>query len=173
LIAFKRPIVSDIKSLNAFLTLRSDTFSGDGIAVSPESKPRVLVIDDDKLIADSLSSVLNMSGFQSTAVYSGEHAVESAGTIQFDHLVSDVVMPGMSGIDTAIEVRKRLPQCKVLLMSGNNETSALLTAAQERGFDFDILPKPAHPSAILEKLRAKTLNPGLSDSPQNSQPGTE
>jgi CheY-like chemotaxis protein len=124
-----------------------------------ESKPRVLVIDDDKLIADSLASVLNMSGFHATAAYSGEHAIESAGIIPFDHLVSDVVMPGMSGIDAAIEVRKRLPNCKVLLMSGNNETSALLNAAQASGVEFDILPKPAHPSVILEKLRARTSLP--------------
>ena len=119
-----------------------------------ETKPRILVVDDDQDVADTLAMILNFSGFQATTAYSGELAVESALATPFDHLVSEVVLPGMSGFDAAIEICRRLPKCRVLFMSGNNGTMELLAAAQARGYDFDVLAKPFDPSLILATLRA-------------------
>jgi DNA-binding NarL/FixJ family response regulator len=62
-------------------------------------------------------------------------------------------MEGMSGIDAAIEICKLLPNCKVLLFSGNIATSDMLNAAHALGHDFDILAKPVHPSEIIERLK--------------------
>ena len=67
-------------------------------------------------------------------------------------LVSDVVMDGMNGIEAAIAVCGFLPQCTVLLMSGNNDTSRLLSEAEGRGHRFDILAKPVHPLLVINKL---------------------
>jgi CheY-like chemotaxis protein len=71
-------------------------------------------------------------------------------TTPFDVLISDVVMEGMTGIDAAIQVRKVRPNCKVLLVSGNNRTADMLKDACERGHNFDILAKPAHPTVIIQ-----------------------
>jgi len=72
-------------------------------------------------------------------------------------LISDVVMNGMTGIEAAIEICKLLPNCKLLLFSGNIGTSDMLKAAHERGHDFDILAKPVHPSVIIERLKAMSV----------------
>ncbi len=73
-------------------------------------KPRVLVADDERVIADTLALILNKSGFEATAVYSGEEAIETAKTLQPDVLISDVIMFGLNGIDAAIKsVKSGLP----------------------------------------------------------------
>ena len=117
----------------------------------------VLVIDDDPSNADTLAMVLNISGFQAMAAYSGEHGVELAQQNPFDYLITDVVMNGMNGIDAAIAIRQVLPNCRILLISGNNETAQLLAIAAEKGHAFDILAKPVHPTVLLEQMRAQTL----------------
>jgi DNA-binding NtrC family response regulator len=117
-------------------------------------KLSVLVVDDEQLVADSLVQILNMFGFDASSGYSGSEAIEQAAAAPFDVLISDVVMDGMTGIDAAIEVRKVLPNCKVLLVSGNTRTADMLKDACERGHDFDILAKPVHPTVIIDRLKA-------------------
>ena len=80
-------------------------------------KPKVLVADDERVIADTLVIILNQAGFDATAVYSGEKAVELASTLRPDMLISDVIMLDLNGIDAAITIRKILPSCKILLFS--------------------------------------------------------
>ncbi|WP_348262874.1 response regulator [Telmatobacter sp. DSM 110680] len=117
------------------------------------AKPRVLVIDDDKTIADTFVMVLNVSGFEAKAAYSGEEGLQLSRDHGFEFLVSDVVMHPMNGIEAAIEIRKLLPTCRVLLISGTNDTTSLLAEATSRGFEFDILPKPVNPTALIEALK--------------------
>ena len=120
-------------------------------------KLRILVVDDEKLIADSLTDVLKMCGFDATSRYSGSQAIDRANIASFDVLITDVVMTEMTGIDAAIEIRKILPNCKVLLLSGNEKTGAMLKDARDRGHDFEIVAKPAHPSEIIDRLRAMSV----------------
>ena len=115
-------------------------------------KPKVLVADDERVIADTLALILNQSGFEATAVYSGEKAIEAAKTLQPDMLISDVIMFGLNGIDAAIEIRKFMPTCKILLLSGFSSTADLLEDARKRGYHFEILAKPIPPSDILARL---------------------
>ena len=129
--------------------------------MAQETQPSVLVIDDDPMIAETLAKVLTMSGFRATAVFSGERGLELARETHFDHLVSDVMMDGMNGIDAAIAIRQILPACRILLISGNIHTSELLAAATAQGHNFDILAKPVHPSILLEQMRTQSL-PGQS-----------
>jgi DNA-binding NarL/FixJ family response regulator len=98
--------------------------------------------------------VLNTEGFKARAVYSGEAGIELARRLDFDFLVTGVVMPQMNGIDAAIQIRELLPQCKVLLVSGDNDTSGLLRDAQSRDHRFEILPKPVHPLVLFQALRS-------------------
>jgi CheY-like chemotaxis protein len=124
------------------------------IADTCRTKARTLVIDDDMAVADTLAMVLNSEGFEARAVYSGEEGVELARSCEFDFLVTGVVMPQMNGIDTAIQIRKLLPKCKILLVSGDNDSSALLHNAQSRGYRFEILAKPVHPLVLFQALRS-------------------
>ncbi|ABF40971.1 response regulator receiver protein [Candidatus Koribacter versatilis Ellin345] len=118
------------------------------------SKPkrRVLVVDDEQVIADTLSIILNKAGFDASPVYTGTAAVESARSMQPDLIISDVIMPDMNGIEAAIQIRRFLPSCKILLFSGQAATADLLESARAKGHEFEILAKPVHPQDLLAKL---------------------
>jgi CheY-like chemotaxis protein len=117
------------------------------------AKPKVLVADDEPLIADTLVMILNQSGFEARAVYSGERALELAATFAPEMLISDVIMGGLNGIDAAIRIQALLPGIKILLFSGQAATADLLEKARARGYEFEILAKPVHPQDLLRKLR--------------------
>jgi CheY-like chemotaxis protein len=119
----------------------------------PKSKPKVLVVDDERVIADTLAIILNQAGFDASAVYTGNGAVEQAREIRPDLIISDVIMPDMNGIEAAINIRNFLPSCKILLFSGQAATANLLENARAQGHEFEILAKPVHPSDLLAKLR--------------------
>jgi CheY-like chemotaxis protein len=118
------------------------------------SKPKVLVADDERVIADTLAMILNQSGFDARAVYSGEKALELAPVFQPDMLISDVIMADLNGIDAAIRIRALLPSIKILLFSGQAATADLLEKARKDGYEFDILAKPVHPQDLLNRLRS-------------------
>jgi len=117
------------------------------------TNPKVLVADDERVIADTLAMILNQSGFQARAVYSGEKALELAPEFKPDMLISDVIMADLNGIDAAIRIRELLPSIKILLFSGQAATADLLEKAHAQGYDFEILAKPVHPQDLLSKLR--------------------
>ncbi len=117
-------------------------------------KPRVLVVDDEQVIADTLAKILDMNGYEASAVYSGTAAVESARSLQPDLVISDVIMADMNGIEAAIHIRGFLPSCKILLFSGQAATADLLENARAQGHEFEILAKPVHPADLLAKLKA-------------------
>lgn len=128
-----------------------------GTELMPENtsnpKPRVLVADDEQVIANTLAIILNQAGFEARAVYSGEKALEALDTFHPDMLISDVIMTGMTGIEAAVQTRARLPNCKILLFSGQAATADLLEKARVEGHEFEILAKPVHPTDLLAKLR--------------------
>jgi CheY-like chemotaxis protein len=115
---------------------------------------RVLIADDERLIADTLALILKQAGFQVEAVYSGEKAVEAARNQCPDIFVTDVVMPGMTGIDAAIAIAAINPACRILLLSGQAATTDLLRDARVRGHHFEVLLKPVQPSLLIDRLRS-------------------
>ena len=70
-----------------------------------KGKPKVLVVDDERVIADTLAIILNQHGFDASAVYTGTAAVERARSVKPDLIISDVIMPDMNGIEAAITIR--------------------------------------------------------------------
>jgi len=113
-------------------------------------RPVVLVVDDEPIITDTLVAILNHSGFAASAAYGGETALMMALSVPPALLLTDVVMPGMSGIELAIAVTKAVPDCKVLLFSGQAATHDLLKAAE--GYQFTLLQKPVHPQDLLAAM---------------------
>jgi CheY-like chemotaxis protein len=127
------------------------------------ANPRVLVVDDERIIADTLALILNRSGFETTAVYSGEMAVEIAKALKPNFLISDVTMGTMSGIEAATKIRQAVPSCRVILFSGQ-AANADRTAAAGELHPFEILMKPVHPRVFLQRLSglASTAHQNLS-----------
>lgn len=122
--------------------------------MEPTTKPKVLVVDDERVIADTLAAILGQSGYDASAVYSGTAAVERAKAVRPDLIISDVIMPDMNGIEAAIHIRKILPKTKILLFSGQAATAGLLENARKQGHEFEILAKPVHPADLLAKLKS-------------------
>lgn len=87
-------------------------------------RTKILVADDERVIANSLASILKQAGFDVRAVCSGEMAVEIARDFQPNKLISDVFMTGITGIEASLQVRAMLPSCQILLFS----------ATADRGF---------------------------------------
>jgi CheY-like chemotaxis protein len=117
-----------------------------------EYRPVVLVVDDERLIADTLVLVLNHHGYAATACYSGSEAIAVLSELNPDILISDVVMGEVSGVEVAIAAHRMLPNCKVLLISGNATTQNLLEEADLEGYKFNILAKPVHPVELMAQI---------------------
>jgi len=115
---------------------------------------RVLIVDDERVIADTLALILRARGYSVGTAYSGEEAVEAAAAQRPDVLISDVVMGRMSGIDAAIAICGQHPECRVILISGQSVTAELLAQATRNGHNFEVLTKPVHPQVLLDRLEA-------------------
>lgn len=122
-------------------------------------RPVVLIVDDEPVIADTLAAILTHHGFAALSAYDAEHALELAKTIPPELLISDVLMPGMSGIDLAIAIKQSIPDCKVLLFSGQAATVDLLASARRSGHDFTVLVKPVHPTELLAHVKKLGIAP--------------
>lgn len=115
-------------------------------------RPVVLIVDDEQIIADTLAAILSNSGFAPLVAYDGRSALEIAMANAPDLLISDVVMPEMTGIELAIALVRTMPDCKVLLFSGQAAAMDLLADAHAAGYDFPILTKPMHPTKLLSEI---------------------
>jgi CheY-like chemotaxis protein len=115
----------------------------------------VFVVDDERVIASTLAAILQINGLDARFFFSPLEALEAACLERPDLLISDVVMPELSGVSLAIRMKETCPDCKILLFSGQAATSDLLRQAREHGQDFELLSKPLRPAAML--LRIKLL----------------
>jgi DNA-binding NtrC family response regulator len=113
---------------------------------------RILIVDDEKNIADTLAMVFKIKGHEAMAVYSAESAVEAIESFEPDIVLSDVIMGKMTGVDLAIYLSKARPDCKVMLFSGHTATADLLREAGRKGHEFRLLAKPIHPQVLLDEV---------------------
>jgi CheY-like chemotaxis protein len=114
---------------------------------------KIIVVDDEPIIADTLVNILEGEGHDALAVSHGESAVKWAKLVLPDAIISDVIMPGMDGIETAKAIMKLLPNCRIILFSGQAASIDLLAKARAEGYIFEVLPKPINPEVLLEKLK--------------------
>jgi len=115
-------------------------------------KSRILIVDDEKNIADTLAMVFKIKGHEAMATYSAESAVETIEVFEPDVVISDVIMGKMTGIDLAIYLSKARPEVKVVLFSGQTATANLLSEANRKGHELRLLAKPIHPEKLLDEL---------------------
>ncbi len=106
------------------------------------------------MICQTLIAVLNNYGFTATAFEDAKSAVKAAAETAPSFLITDVIMPGMNGVELAIHFQNFYPQCRVLLFSGQAATADLLIDARLRGYTFDLLSKPVQPTDLIAKLEA-------------------
>jgi len=125
----------------------------------------ILVVDDETIIADSLADILKRSGYAAIPVYDGEAALEAALVMPPEMLISDVVLPGMNGIELATTVKRIFPDCKIILSSGQSSTARLLASADCAANHFVFLSKPVHPRELLDRVADGLRVEGRAKSP--------
>jgi DNA-binding response OmpR family regulator len=113
----------------------------------------VFVVDDEITISQTLALILSSSGFTVSSFTDPLKALDGVPSRSPDVLLTDVVMPHLSGIDLAIQIKEKCPACKILLFSGQAETLDLLGAARQQGHDFTLLAKPVHPLELLRRIK--------------------
>ena len=126
-----------------------------------ESWRRVLIVDDNEDLANSLAEILNMNGHQTWVAYDGFRAIEIAKATELDVVLMDLGMPGLNGIETAKRIRA-LPGCDrlpVAAITGWGQESDR-ARTREAGFNWHLV-KPIDPEllnrivATLEPIHAK------------------
>jgi CheY-like chemotaxis protein len=127
---------------------------GDGLRVHGEGQ-KILVVDDEISIADSLAEILSDHGYEVVTAYDGPAAIAKARESCPDLVICDVVMPQLNGVETAIAIRQICPNTRVFLFSGQASTTDILKNALAQGHSFELLPKPMHPDELLNRLSRK------------------
>ena len=113
---------------------------------------KIIVVDDEPVIADTLVNILNGEGHDALAASNGKSALVWARKFSPDVVVTDVMMPGMNGVETAKAITKELPNCRVILFSGQAASTEIVAAAHNEGYRFEILAKPVNPDVLLATI---------------------
>jgi DNA-binding response OmpR family regulator len=114
---------------------------------------RILVVDDERRIADTSALILQNQGYETASAYDGASGLARCREFHPELVLTDVVMPGMSGIEMAIAIRDEFPQCSILLISGQAATADMMETARLEGHSFELLAKPVHPSRLLQTVK--------------------
>lgn len=118
---------------------------------------RAFVVDDDAIVASTLAAILRLHGFSVKFFSDPTDALAYALIEPPELLVSDVVMPVLSGIDLAMQIKLLCPTCKILLFSGKADTVDFLHDAERIDANLHIIPKPVQPSKLLEVIWQQLL----------------
>lgn len=120
-----------------------------------EGKRRIFIVDDERELTDSLAAIFLQHGYDVRVAGSAEEAAERIAMWDPELALVDVALPGMSGIDLAIAIRKAHPNCRLLLISGQQTTHDLLEEAAQKGDMFEFLAKPVHPLFMLDYVASR------------------
>ena len=119
-----------------------------------EAHPSIFVVDDDLEIAKMLSVILQMNLFDAKPYGCPLEALAAARENAPDYCISDISMQAMSGIELAIKLKQEMPACKVLLFSGEDNSSKLVKDAKADGHEFNLVEKPIRPEHLILALQA-------------------
>ena len=123
------------------------------------NKPTVLVVDDAVAVSTTLTWVLRQNGYACVAVASRTEAVQTCAGIAPDVALIEMTLSDGSGLDTARELRRYVPGCRMLLMAGDPQSGQDVEAARAGGFDCEVIPKPIPPEELLQKIRDVLAQP--------------
>jgi two-component system response regulator AtoC len=128
----------------------------DALNKPAESRPRVLIVDDEAAICLLLNELLNDAGYHCQTTSSGEQALEILRQQEFDVLISDLRLPGMSGLALLDAVRAEYPKMILLLAAGGDDLQTRTEATKHGAHDY--LVKPFRLDAVVATLRRALEN---------------
>jgi len=113
---------------------------------------RVLLVDDEKDFVEMLSLRLNEVEEKVTVAYSGKECLETLKKKEIDVVILDIKMPGMDGMETLREIKKRFPLVEVIMLTGHGSTETAVEGMKMGAFDY--LMKPADFDDLTAKMEA-------------------
>lgn len=138
-----------------------------------EEKIRVLVVDDDKIIADVFKDIISAEDKVVHVCYDGESAVEDIKLHVYDLVITDLAMPGLGGIDVLKYAKKINPAVIVIIVTGYASLESAITAVKEGAYDY--IRKPCKVEEIkivvdnaVEKIRMNRENSKLTEKLRNA-----
>lgn len=113
---------------------------------------KILVVDDEKEIADLVAFYLESENFEVTACYSSKEALEQIGSVNFDLAILDVMLPGLSGLELCKEIRKSHNYPVIMLTAKDEEIDKI--RGLMLGAD-DYMTKPFRPLEMVARVKAQ------------------
>jgi DNA-binding NtrC family response regulator len=113
-------------------------------------KPRLLIVDDEIPFARNLVWLLSRRDYEVEAVYDGASALRSIEEQEFDVVILDLKMPGMDGIATLKELKKKRPDTEVIILTGYASVDSALDGLKLGAYDY--ATKPLQLSDLEEKI---------------------
>jgi CheY-like chemotaxis protein len=114
-------------------------------------RQKILVVDDEQTVADTLCIIFSKRGFDCRTAYTGQAAITCTDEFCPELFLCDISMPGMGGLEVASNVTKKCPDCRVLLLTGHYTN---LVFAQRWVLSHSapsrIMTKPVPPALLLE-----------------------
>ena len=111
---------------------------------------RVLIVDDERIVADSLCIIFQKCGYSVRVAYGASDGIACAREFSPELLLTDISMPGMSGLIMASLIARELPACRVLMLTGDyralDEAGIVGRAIFSR---HSLLTKPIHPETLI------------------------
>jgi DNA-binding NtrC family response regulator len=126
---------------------------------------RILILDDERCIVDTLCEILKQLGYESRGAYTHSTALSAAHEFQPNVFLTGFNNVGKNGCETAIDILTFLPQCRVIIFSGCASTADALPYYRQRGLQFEVLSKPVHVHDLLALLRSSPESPAHSSPP--------
>jgi DNA-binding NtrC family response regulator len=111
---------------------------------------RVLLVDDEKDFAEMLSLRLQEIGEKVHVAYNGMECLDKLSKLNIDVVILDVKMPGMNGIETLTEIKKRFPLVEVIMLTGHATTESAVEGMKRGAYDY--LLKPSNFDELVVKL---------------------
>jgi CheY-like chemotaxis protein len=116
-------------------------------------RPKVLVVDNERVIADTLAMILSLLGYERSVAYNGSEGLRKAREFKPDMIISDVIHDPPNGIDMAIQILVEMPETRILLFSGQAAyLDPFLEDARAKGHELKLVAKPVAPNALAHWL---------------------
>jgi CheY-like chemotaxis protein len=111
---------------------------------------RILIVDDEKMIAFTLAAIVESRGYKVRSASSGEQAIKIAQEFTPDILLTDYSMPGMNGLEVAARISREFPGCRIFLLTAYVDSTKF--RREPRQAQITVLNKPISPAELLRAI---------------------
>ena len=110
------------------------------------------MVEDEAVVLHTLQLILKQNGYDVRGARDGAEALAITKGFSPNILLCDINLPDMDGIQISLEIKQAIPDCRIVLLSGDITSTELLEEAQKQGYHFEVLAKPTEPQKLLQVL---------------------